>query len=126
MDRELGYLTQQPAWEPARRALPESTIVRQPWKSPGNSQRIKTLHQFDGEGDTSFNQPSPRYDRSNAAKYFPRRRSKLLNTLSISDPIPNGPEQFDAAAFTTHTLSSPQNLAAVLDHTLLKPDATRT
>jgi deoxyribose-phosphate aldolase len=49
-----------------------------------------------------------------------------LNTLSISDPIPNGPEQFDAAAFTAHALSSPQNLAAVLDHTLLKPDATRT
>src|SRR5580658_8086441 len=50
----------------------------------------------------------------------------LLNTLSISDPLPNGPEPFDAAAFTAHTLSSPQNLAAVLDHTLLKPDATRT
>src|SRR5271170_6313918 len=56
----------------------------------------------------------------------PRRRSTLLNTLSISDPLPNGPELFDAAAFTAHTLSSPQNLAAVLDHTLLKPDATRT
>ncbi len=49
-----------------------------------------------------------------------------MNTLSISDPLPNGPEHFDAAAFTAHTLSSPQNLAAVLDHTLLKPDATRT
>src|ERR1700721_3126893 len=56
----------------------------------------------------------------------PRRRSRLLNMLSISDPLPNGPEHFDAAAFTTHTLASPQNLAAVLDHTLLKPDATRT
>src|SRR5277367_4863258 len=56
----------------------------------------------------------------------PRRRSTLLNTLSISDPLPNGPDHFDAAAFTAHTLSSPQNLAAVLDHTLLKPDATRT
>lgn len=33
---------------------------------------------------------------------------------------------FDAAAFATHTLSSSQNLAAVLDHTLLKPDATRS
>ncbi len=63
---------------------------------------------------------------SNPAIDSPRRRSKLLNTLSISDPLPNGPEHFDAAAFTTHTLSSPQNLAAVLDHTLLKPDATRT
>jgi deoxyribose-phosphate aldolase len=48
-----------------------------------------------------------------------------LNTLSITDPIPNGPEQFDPAAFTAYTLSSAQNLAAVLDHTLLKPDATR-
>jgi len=38
------------------------------------------------------------------------------------------PEQqtFDAATFAAHALSSPQNLAAVLDHTLLKPDATRT
>jgi deoxyribose-phosphate aldolase len=48
-----------------------------------------------------------------------------LNTLSITDPLPNGPEQFDAAAFAAHTLSSPHHLAAVLDHTLLKPDATR-
>ena len=49
----------------------------------------------------------------------------MLNTLSIKDPIPNGPEHFDASAFAAHTLSSPQNLAAILDHTLLKPDATR-
>ena len=49
-----------------------------------------------------------------------------MNTLSITDPLPHGPEHFDAAAFASHTLSSPQNLAAVLDHTLLKPDATRT
>ena len=48
-----------------------------------------------------------------------------MNTLSITDHTPNGPEHFDAAAFAAHTLSSPQNLAAVLDHTLLKPDATR-
>lgn len=32
---------------------------------------------------------------------------------------------FDALAFATNTLSSPAALAAVLDHTLLKPDATR-
>src|SRR5579862_7479157 len=62
---------------------------------------------------------------SNAAILSPRRRSKLLNMLSISDPLPNGPDTFDAAAFAAYTLSSPQNLAAVLDHTLLKPDATR-
>jgi deoxyribose-phosphate aldolase len=34
-------------------------------------------------------------------------------------------EIFDTNAFAAHALSSPQNLAAVLDHTLLKPDATR-
>ena len=45
--------------------------------------------------------------------------------LSISDPIPADPDTFDAAAFAAHTLASPRNLAAVLDHTLLKPDATR-
>jgi deoxyribose-phosphate aldolase len=32
---------------------------------------------------------------------------------------------FDSAAFTAQTLSSWQALAAVIDHTLLKPDATR-
>jgi deoxyribose-phosphate aldolase len=32
---------------------------------------------------------------------------------------------FDSAAFSAHTLSNSQNLAAVIDHTLLKPDATR-
>jgi deoxyribose-phosphate aldolase len=32
---------------------------------------------------------------------------------------------FDAIAFATQTLSSPAALAAVLDHTLLKPEATR-
>ncbi len=34
-------------------------------------------------------------------------------------------EVYDAQAFTAHTLSSPTTLAAVLDHTLLKPDSTR-
>ncbi len=32
---------------------------------------------------------------------------------------------FDSAAFTSQTLASWQNLAGVIDHTLLKPDATR-
>lgn len=32
---------------------------------------------------------------------------------------------YAANAFASHALSSPQNLAAVIDHTLLKPDATR-
>lgn len=31
----------------------------------------------------------------------------------------------EANSFASHALSSPQNLAAVVDHTLLKPDATR-
>ncbi len=34
-------------------------------------------------------------------------------------------QPFDVNTFAAHALSSPQNLAAVLDHTLLKPDATR-
>ena len=33
---------------------------------------------------------------------------------------------YDAIAFTQHTLSSSASLAAVLDHTLLRPDATRS
>jgi len=32
---------------------------------------------------------------------------------------------FDASGFTAQALSSPANLAAVIDHTLLKPEATR-
>ncbi|HMG02336.1 MAG TPA: deoxyribose-phosphate aldolase [Edaphobacter sp.] len=34
-------------------------------------------------------------------------------------------QTYDSNAFAAHVLSSPQNLAAVLDHTLLKPDASR-
>lgn len=41
-------------------------------------------------------------------------------TLSIAEPSP-----FDANAFAAHALSSAATLAAVLDHTLLKPEATR-
>ena len=37
---------------------------------------------------------------------------------SVFDP-------FNADAFTAHALGSPANLAALLDHTLLKPEATR-
>jgi deoxyribose-phosphate aldolase len=33
---------------------------------------------------------------------------------------------FDSAGFSAHALSNWKNLAAVIDHTLLKPDATRT
>lgn len=49
-----------------------------------------------------------------------------MSTLTIAESLPTGPDHFDATAFASHTLSSPQNLAAVLDHTLLKPDATRS
>ncbi|WP_263365830.1 deoxyribose-phosphate aldolase [Edaphobacter bradus] len=35
-------------------------------------------------------------------------------------------KSYDADSFATHALSSAENLSAVLDHTLLKPDATRT
>jgi len=38
--------------------------------------------------------------------------------------IDNG--YFDAAGFAAQTLSDWQSLASVIDHTLLKPDATRT
>ncbi len=44
-----------------------------------------------------------------------------MNTVAISE-LP----AFDAAAFAIHTLSSSASLAAVLDHTLLKPEATRS
>ncbi len=51
--------------------------------------------------------------------------------MAVSTPIDqadldfdNG--SFDSAAFAAQALSSWQALAAVLDHTLLKPDATRT
>src|SRR5437868_2967743 len=40
--------------------------------------------------------------------------------LSIAEPA-----TYDASAFASQALSSPASLAAVLDHTLLKPEATR-
>jgi deoxyribose-phosphate aldolase len=48
-----------------------------------------------------------------------------LSTLTISEPLPTGRGKFEATAFTAQALSSPGNLAAILDHTLSKPDATR-
>ena len=41
-------------------------------------------------------------------------------TISVTEPT-----TFDALGFAAQALSSPRNLAAVLDHTLLKPEATR-
>ena len=43
-----------------------------------------------------------------------------MNTSIETHTLP-----YDANAFATHTLSSAATLAAVLDHTLLKPEATR-
>jgi deoxyribose-phosphate aldolase len=44
-----------------------------------------------------------------------------MNTTIATTTLP-----FDASAFATHALSSAATLAAVLDHTLLKPEATRS
>ena len=38
----------------------------------------------------------------------------------------NETQIYNSNGFATHALSSPDNLAAVIDHTLLKPDATRS
>lgn len=49
-------------------------------------------------------------------------------TIAMNTPQPLSvaePAVFDASTFASHTLSSPATLAAVLDHTLLKPEATR-
>jgi deoxyribose-phosphate aldolase len=49
---------------------------------------------------------------------------KTITPILASDlEFDNG--TFDAAAFTAQTLSSWQSLASVIDHTLLKPEATR-
>jgi deoxyribose-phosphate aldolase len=54
--------------------------------------------------------------------------SHTLDTHTIeteSSESKAGHPNFDAAAFARHALSSPQALASVIDHTLLKPEATR-
>ena len=56
----------------------------------------------------------------------------LFPDSQLQDSLFQDPESdldygfFDAAAFAAETLSDWQRLAAVIDHTLLKPDATRT
>jgi len=47
------------------------------------------------------------------------------NSPSITFPDSDLSPHWDAGAFTTLALSSPHHLSALLDHTLLKPDATR-
>ena len=51
--------------------------------------------------------------------------SSLPPSASISFSKSDLSAEWDAAAFSAQTLSSPRKLAAVLDHTLLKPDASR-
>ena len=46
-----------------------------------------------------------------------------MNTSTVSIA---GPASFDAHAFASQALASAASLAAVLDHTLLKPEATRS
>jgi deoxyribose-phosphate aldolase len=60
----------------------------------------------------------------------------MSNTTTLSSSLPAGTDidvdleidngSFDAAGFAAHALSDWRNLAAVIDHTLLKPEATRT
>ena len=48
--------------------------------------------------------------------------------MRVMDPSPSSLPirgHFDASAFSSAALSSPANLASVIDHTLLKPEATR-
>jgi deoxyribose-phosphate aldolase len=54
-------------------------------------------------------------------------KKEPLTTISSTSPSVtfSEPIAFDAAAFAAHALSSAAALAAVLDHTLLKPEATR-
>jgi len=46
-------------------------------------------------------------------------------SIVIQDDLDFDYGRFDSAAFTQKTFANPQALAAVLDHTLLKPEATR-
>ncbi len=48
-----------------------------------------------------------------------------MNSIPVPSSLIPDTTIFDPVAFVSHTLSSQQNLAAVLDHTLLKPEATR-
>src|SRR2546430_1441330 len=52
----------------------------------------------------------------------PERPRSFMSSTSISH---HNALHFNAPEFAAHALSSPQHLAGVLDHTLLKPSATR-
>jgi deoxyribose-phosphate aldolase len=51
--------------------------------------------------------------------------STALDTHTVEAGASENHPSFDAAAFARQALSNPQALAAVIDHTLLKPEATR-
>ncbi len=50
---------------------------------------------------------------------------KVMEPHSIENVTVFNRGSFDAAAFARTALASPSSLAAIIDHTLLKPDATR-
>jgi len=51
--------------------------------------------------------------------------STLMTTKAVAVEVENDNGFFDTVAFSQQTLSNSHTLAAVFDHTLLKPDATR-
>lgn len=51
--------------------------------------------------------------------------STLPETRNVPETLSPSLKSYNAEAFSSQTLATPQSLAAVLDHTLLKPDATR-
>ena len=48
-----------------------------------------------------------------------------MTTKLLQPEIDHASGYFDVEGFATATLSNESNLAAVFDHTLLKPEATR-
>jgi deoxyribose-phosphate aldolase len=55
-----------------------------------------------------------------------KEQSKMSATFSVQDPdLDFDHGTFDAAGFTASTMATWQMLAGVIDHTLLKPEATR-
>jgi deoxyribose-phosphate aldolase len=48
-----------------------------------------------------------------------------MATKSLESEAQRADSQFDSSAFARHALAAWPNMAAIIDHTLLKPDATR-
>jgi len=48
-----------------------------------------------------------------------------MATKSLESAAPRADSQFDSSAFARHAMAAWPNMAAIIDHTLLKPDATR-